>query len=109
MKWFRATTYKRVQTGTDATRNPVYELQATGDSILVRSAPCSPSRDSTDGNAFDLIERTFITRAAPEFLEGIAAIEVGGVLYGFDGMMRDAAPTAMRVRRCKDGIPDEGR
>ena len=43
MRWYRALTYKRVQVGIDETRNPVFELQDTGESILVRTALYAPT------------------------------------------------------------------
>ena len=38
MRWYRALTYKREQTGTDETRNPVFRLVETGEHILVRAS-----------------------------------------------------------------------
>ena len=42
MRWYRALTYKREQTGTDETRNPVFKLVETGNHILVRTPPWMP-------------------------------------------------------------------
>ena len=95
MRWYRALIYKRVQVGTDETRNPVFELQETGDSILV---------DATDGNQFDMVQRTFLTKSRPELLQDVVAIKVRGVLYEVESMTQEAMPTAVRVKRCKDGI-----
>lgn len=104
MKWFRALTYRRTRTGTDELHNPTFELVETGESILVRTALWKPLHDETEGNQFDYTERTFLTKAKPSLLEGIAAIKVRGVLYEVIGMTRESDPTAIRVKRCKDGL-----
>lgn len=104
MRWYRATTYRRVEVGKDATRNPVTELRETGESVLVRTPPWSAERDDTDGNRFDMVNRTFLTKASPKLLEGIAAVRVRGVLYSVEGVNHDAPTTAIRVGRCKDGL-----
>lgn len=104
MRWYRALTYKRVQVGTDETRNPVFELQETGDSILVRTALYAPTHDATDGNQFDMVQRTFLTKSRAELLQDVVAIKVRGVLYEVESMTQEAMPTAVRVKRCKDGI-----
>lgn len=104
MRWYRALTYRRVEVGTDETRNPVFELQETEHPILIRTALWVPSHDSTSGNQFDMVRRTFLTKSKPELLEGIAAIKVSGVLYEVEDMTHEAASTAVRVKRCKDGL-----
>lgn len=106
MRWYRAETYRNTMTGTDETHNPTYELQPTGETILVRSAPWKPSHDSTEGNQFDMVQRTFLTRARPDLLDGVVAIKVRGALYEVTGMNHEAVPTAISVRRCKDGLQD---
>lgn len=103
MKWNRAIAYERVQIGEDDTHNPVYELQAKEETILVRTALYAPVQDNTEGNRFDMVHRTFLTRARPELLEGVVAIKIHGVLYDIEGMTYDATPTALRVKRSKDG------
>lgn len=102
MRWYRALAYKRVQVGTDEMRNPIYELKEEG-TILVRAALYAPVHDATEGNQFDVESRTFLTRARCDLLDGVVAIKVHGVLYSVEGMTRDATPTALRVKRCKDG------
>lgn len=104
MRWYRADTYRRVQMGTDATRNPVTELRATGEHVLVRTPPWSAERDDTDGNRFDIVRRTFLTKASPSLLEGIEAVKVRGALYTVEGVSHEASVTAISVRRCKDGL-----
>lgn len=107
MRWYKAITYRRVKTGTDETRNPVYELEETGGSILVRTPPWVPTKDETAGNRFDLVERTFLTKADPKLLEGVAAIRVRGALYAVDSVTGDMRTLAVNVRRCeKDGWLD---
>lgn len=107
MRWYRAITYRRVQTGTDETRNNVYELEEVG-SILVRTPPWAPVKDDTAGNRFDLVERTFLTKASPKLLEGVAAVRVRGVLYAVDSVTGDMPTIAVNVRRCaKDGWLDK--
>lgn len=99
MKWYRATIYENVETGRDATNNPIYKLQATDKTILVRTAPQAPSRDNTEGNRFDLVNRTFLTKAQMSLLEGAAAIEVNGVLYSLESVSAWDAPIALKVKR----------
>ena len=107
MRWYRAITYKRVQSGTDETRNPVYSLDEAG-SILVRTPPWVPTKDETAGNRFDLVERTFLTKASPKLLEGVSAIRVRGVLYAVESVTGDMPTIAVNVRRCaKDGWLDK--
>lgn len=104
MRWYRAITYRRVEVGKDATRNPVTELRETDESILVRTPPWSSERDETEGNRFDMVRRTFLTKASAKLLEGVAAIRVRGALYTVDGVNHEAHTTAISVRRCKDGL-----
>lgn len=99
MKWYRAKIYERVETGRDATNNPVYELQATDKTILVRTAPQTPNRDNTEGNRFDLVNRTFLTKAQMSLLEDAAAIEVDGILYSLESVSAWDAPIALKVKR----------
>lgn len=99
MKWYRAKIYERVETGRDATNNPVYELQATDKTILVRTAPQVSKRDNTEGNRFDLVNRTFLTKAQMSLLDGAAAIEVAGVLYSLESVSSWEAPVALKVKR----------
>jgi len=101
MRWYEATVYERVQVGTDATRNPIYELRETDRVILVRTAPAAPRHDSTEGNQFDIVGRTFLTKARKELLEGAAALEVGGELYEIERIAEWQEPIAVRVKRCK--------
>lgn len=101
MKWYRAAIYERAVTGEDATHNPITELVKTDRTVLVRTAPRSAIHDSTEGNEFDKVERTFLTKAAPSLLEGAAALEVGGVIYEVEGMSVWDAPIALKVKRCK--------
>lgn len=107
MRWYRALTYKREQTGTDETRNPVFRLVETGEHILVRTPPWMPVLDETEGNRFSMVERTFLTKSRPELLEGVAAIKVRGVLYSVESVTHEAPTVAVNVRRCtKDGWDD---
>lgn len=103
MRWYRAYTYHREVVGTDETRNPVTELVETGDSILVRTPPWMREKDDTEGNRFDVISRTFLTKAKPELLKGVAAVKIGEKLYTVEGMTHEAPTVTLSVRRCKDG------
>ena len=104
VKWYEAETYRRVEVGKDATKNPVTRLEPTGATILVRTAPWAPRDGGGDGNRYDEAERTLLTKAAPPLLEGIAAVKVGGDLYEVARVTRGASPAAMTVRRCmRDG------
>ncbi|RVU97059.1 hypothetical protein EII22_08990 [Coriobacteriales bacterium OH1046] len=107
MRWYEAVLHESVQTGTDVLGNPVYELRGTDRAILVRTAPRGAVRNRTEGNQFSVEERTLITCAAAEAIEGAAAIEVGGVLYDIVGISSREGPISLRARRCKGGgLPD---
>jgi len=101
MRWYAAKVYRREQTGTDATRNPTYELFDTGETILVRTAPMAPRHNDTAGNQFDVVERTFLTKAAKSAVDGAAALEVCGEPYEVLRISEWGDPIAIRVRRCK--------
>ena len=101
MKWYEATVYERVEVGTDATRNPIYELNETPTKLLVRTAPKAPRHDATEGNQFDIVERTFLTKARKSLLEGAAALEIGGELYEIEHVAEWQEPIAIRVKRSK--------
>lgn len=101
MKWYEATIYERVEIGVDATRNPIYELNETLRTVLVRSAPMAPRHNSTEGNEFDVVERTFLTKAKKALLEDAAALAVDGELYEIERIAEWQDPIAIRVKRCK--------
>lgn len=104
MKWYRADTYRRVEVGVDATRNPVTRLEPTGESILVRATPWAPDAGGSDGNRYDAAERTLLTLAAPPLLYGVAAVGLGGDIYEVVRVTRGASPIAVTVGRCmRDG------
>lgn len=109
MKWYRAKTYARTEVGTDALHNPIFEEIETGESILVRLAPTASNHDSTEGNSFDEVERTYLTKARRSLLEDISSIEVKGRRYEVIHVTIDSDPSAIRVRRCKDGTDINGR
>lgn len=106
MKWYKATIYERIENGEDATHNPVTELRKTETEILVRTAPKTISNESTEGNRFDVMERVFLTKAAPALLKRAAAIEVQGALYEIEGLSVLGTPITLKVKRCKHGILD---
>lgn len=104
MMWHEAALYERVRVGADATRNPVFELSDTGSAILVRAAPAAPRKEAVEGNGFDALERTFLTKCAPSRLEGAAAIEVRGSLYEICGVStwsERGGVVAIRAKRFK--------
>lgn len=104
MKWHKAKTFRREETSIDELGISVRELVETGDEILVRAAPWKPIHDSTEGNEFDYVERTFLTRAKPELLEGIEAIQVGDLLYEVKSITHESNPVAIRVGWYKNGF-----
>ena len=104
MKWLRALIYERKEVGVDDTNNPITELTETDRSILVRSGMWKPMHDSTEGNQFDFVERTFLTKAKPELLDGAVALKVHGVVYTVESITCESNPIAIRVKRCKDGL-----
>lgn len=101
MQWFEASVFERAETGKDVLGHPTTELADAGRTVLVRVAPWSAARDSEDGNWFDSIERTFLTKAAPSLLEGCAALSVNGALYEVEGINGDARTTAIKAKRVK--------
>lgn len=107
MRWYDATLYESVEVGRDATRKPVCELRPMDQCILVRTVPRSATRDATEGNAFDMEERTLVTTADLSLVSGAVACEVGGARYDIVGVSSRESLVALRVRRCKgDGLPD---
>lgn len=100
MRWYEAKLVKLVQTGTDDTRNPICELQETGESVLVRKGPWVPSHDPTEGNQFDMIERTLQTKSPAEAFESVDAVALSGDLYEIDRVLAEGYMTTIRVRRC---------
>ena len=101
MRWYDAHAYELVQIGTDDTRNPICELRPMDRVVLVRTAPVAPRHDANEGNRFDAIERTFLTKARKALLDGVAAIEVGGILYEVEGVAEWGDAIAIRAKRCK--------
>lgn len=104
MRWYEATLYGLEQTGTDATRNPICELAPKEGAVLVRTAPMAPRRDDEEGNRFDVLERTFLTKCAPSLLEDAAAVEVRGVLYDIvevSSWNEQGGAVAIRARKAK--------
>ncbi len=100
MRWYRAILYVSVQVGTDETCNPVCEIIPTGDYVLVRTAPWTRSHVSTEGNQFDMVSRTFLTKSPSSKLEGVSEIEVAGVAYKVEGVSHDGRETVIKVGRC---------
>ena len=101
MRWYEATVHELVRTGTDATRNPIFELRETNKVVLVRHAPMEAVHNDTEGNQFDVIERTFLTKSRKELLEGAAALSIDGDLYDIVRVSEWGDPVAVRVKRCK--------
>ena len=100
MRWYRAELCASVQIGTDATRNPICEVVPTGRSVLVRTAPWARTHVAVDGNGFNVIERTYLTKSPASAFEGIAVVMVAGESYGIEHVTRDGPQTAVKVRRC---------
>lgn len=100
MRWYRAELCASVQIGTDATRNPICEVVPTGRSVLVRTAPWARTHVAVDGNNFDVIERTYLTKSPASAFDGIAVVMVAGESYEIEHVTRDGPQTAVKVRRC---------
>lgn len=100
MKWYRARAFRREQTGTDELRNPVCSTVEAFD-FFVRLGPCHGVRSSTEGNAFDSVSRTLLTKRPSADFDGICNIEVRGCAYEVENVMRDGDTTVVSVKRCK--------
>ena len=101
MRWFEAIVYKRAQVDVDGVKNPVYELQPTDTPILVRTAPISPRENSTEGNEFHIIERTFLTKAQKALVEDAVVLEIGSERYDIERIATWQDPIAIRVKQVK--------
>lgn len=100
MRWYRATAYRREQTGEDELHNPVCsEVEAFG--FFVRFGPCHAVRGETAGNVFDSVPRTLLTKRPAADFDGVCSVEVKGAAYEVENVMRDGEDTAVSVKRCK--------
>lgn len=100
MRWYKAELFASVQVGIDATRNPICEVVPTGRSVLVRTAPWARTHVAVDGNGFDVIERTYLTKSPASAFDGVGVIRVAGEAYDIERVTRDGPQTAVKVRRC---------
>lgn len=105
MRWLRADVLSPVADGRDELGNPVVREVVTA-TVPVRSTPWAPQGEGGTGNAFDMAERTFATRAAYRLLAGARHIEVDGRRYSVEGVARTDRMTLVRVRLAKPGGAD---
>ena len=63
-----------------------------------------PQESEGAGNRHSYVRRSFMTRAAPDLLDGVEAIEVKGVLYEVEAVTGESPVTAITVRRSKHGL-----
>ncbi|WP_322152992.1 hypothetical protein [Paratractidigestivibacter sp.] len=100
MKWYGATAYKSEQTGEDELHNPVCStVEAFG--FFVRLGPSHKVRSDTEGNAFDSVSRSLLTKRPSADFDGICNVEVRGCSYEVENVMRDGDTTVVSVKRCK--------
>lgn len=100
MKWYRATAYRREQTGTDELRNPVCSTVEAFD-FFVRLGPAHKVRNDTEGNAFDSVSRSLLTKRPAADFDDVCNVEVRGCSYEVENVMRDGDTTVVGVKRCK--------
>ena len=100
MKWYKSTLFERIQVGLDDTRNPIYALEECEKPCLVRTAPWAARHIDNDGNNFDVIERTFLTKCTAVDFTKVAAIVVCGEHYTVERVSYGEA-IALTVKRCK--------
>ena len=101
MRWYEAKVLAAVPSGVDELGHEESRLEDTGRVILVRAAPRTVSKDMSDGNRFGYVDRTFMTRARADMLEGIKALKVLGETYGVVRVASMDGPFAIATRRVK--------
>ncbi len=100
MKWYRATALKREQTGTDELRNPICSTVDAFD-FFVRFGPAHRVRSDTEGNAFDSVSRSLLTKRPATDFSGVCGVKVRGASYEVENVTTDGETTVVGVKRCK--------
>ena len=100
MRWYKATAYRREQTGIDELRNPVCSTVKAFD-FFVRFGPAHKVRSDTAGNAFDSVSRSLLTKRPGIDFADVCGVEVKGTSYEVENIMRDSETTVLGVKRCK--------
>lgn len=100
MKWYRATAYRREQTGTDELHNPVCST-AKAFGFFVRFGPSHKVRSADAGNAFDSVSRALLTKRPSIDFADVCGVEVKGASYEVENVMADGGTTVVSVKRCK--------
>lgn len=100
MRWLDATLYEAAESGRDKTGKPTAEPRMRG-RAMVRETARVPSRDSTEGNQFDAVERTYFSRNPIGDFDGVRWIEVSGVRYSVMHVAMVGKDTAIVARKCK--------
>lgn len=100
MKWYRAKAFRREQTGTDELHNPVCSTVEAFD-FFVRLGPFHGVHSGTEGNAFDSVARTLLTKRPATDFADVCGVEVKGASYEVENVMADGDATVVSVKRCK--------
>lgn len=81
MRWYEAKVFALEEVKRDTVGTAVCEPVQTG-TVLVRPAPWNTSEGEGDeGNAYECVRRTFMTKASHEAFADVAYIEVGCKRY----------------------------
>ena len=67
----------------------------------MRLGPFHGVRNGTEGNAFDSVSRSLLTKRPSADFDGICNVEVKDCAYEVENVMRDGDTTVVSVKRCK--------
>lgn len=101
MRWYEANVYALKEVGRDVVGTAVCEPELTG-TVLVRPTPWGTTpEDGNEGNAYDYVRRTFLTRAPHEAFAGSVYIETMGERYTVKKMAYSLGMSMIVAERCK--------
>lgn len=80
MKWYRMNLYRNKVTGKDVLGVETSEPEKIG-TIMVRIAPYNAPHQEIEGNSFNMIERSFLTKATTYKLFEVTEFEVAEKRY----------------------------
>lgn len=100
MRWYEAKLYALQPVGVDQLGKDVCEPSMIG-TVFVRPAPWGTTAQENEGNAYDYVRRTFVSKAAHGIFDGLAYIEVQGEQYEVKEVSRSLNMTVVVAERYK--------
>lgn len=101
MRWYEAELHALEEVGCDELGTPVCEPRPAG-TVLVRPAPWAARDGGGKGNAYDVVRRTFITKAPPEALAGVAYIDFAHKRYEVEEVSHAPGTVVITASRSKE-------